>query len=142
MKICKALLTLATLATIGTANANNIDQKTCKYLNGHLFVQLADTTVKLGKEATPVFNYILSAPADGEHGEYVNFKADYCIDQFCGHQNWNSWVDASTGLYINTTGRIVLHRKMLNKGTYNATFRIYSTSMQCDVTAVSTIFVV
>lgn len=125
------------------ALANNVDSKTCAY-GGHMLVQLGDVVVKQGETANPMYNYEVTAWPDGLH-PYSDIPVDiqntWCIDGDCHTTVWNGYtVTPTRGVNIGFTGNLK-GKVMVNKGTFNSTFRLRSATLQCDVTAVGTIFV-
>ena len=107
-------------------------------------IQLGDVVVKQGETANPMYNYEVTAWPDGLH-PYSDIPVDiqntWCIDGDCHTTVWNGYtVTPTRGVNIGFTGNLK-GKVMVNKGTFNSTFRLRSATLQCDVTAVGTIFV-
>lgn len=141
----KKISVLALSLIAANVHAQNVDSKDCPGLHdSHMMVQLGDVVVKQGEVAKPTFSFRVSAYLDGNYPSdiYVDMINDYCIDGDCRHDVWPAgYVRPLYGYHIENMGTLDIGKVMLNKGTFNTTFRLHSKVLQCDVTAVGTIFV-
>lgn len=140
----RLLLALVSAGITGTSFAQNVDSKDCRYLRSHMMVQLGDVVVKQGEVARPMFNFRVSAYLDKDYPSdiWVDIQNDYCIDNDCRHDVWpRGLVRPLYGYQVENMGTLDIGKVMLNKGTFNSTYRLRSGALGCDVTAVGTIFV-
>ncbi len=137
---------LTVVAASSSAIANNIDSKDCDYygISVNFMVHLSDIVVKQGEIARPTYSFSIDTglARDGHYSIYFDLVNDYCIDNTCYNEIWSRKpITALQGFHMRGSGTLDLHKIMLNKGTFNSTYRLHSNELACDVTAVGTIFV-
>lgn len=126
------------------ASANNVDSKDCLYLKSHAVVQLGDIVVPQGETAKPTYSFKVDAWLDKQYpGDvWADMEQTICMEGDCRTEKWpNGLVREYYGWHVQNMGSLDIGHRMLNKGTFNSTFRLRSGSLGCDVTAVGTIYV-
>lgn len=147
----KNILAIALALAPLAASASNSDSKECTAFGGHLAVTVDDIHVTAGQDPHPYYSisadaYFPPPPYPGsplsKSTYYIDLTLDLCIAGQCQSMPWNESLYLIHDIHSHSGGPMgIPHMSPIPKGTYNSTVRLHSRMLQCDVTAVGTVFV-